>query len=588
MRDEGHIQTNRILSEVEARVEKVYRQAAEETQKKFDHYVARFRAKDEVKRRMLLEGTITKQEYQQWQIWQVAIGKRWEEMRTVLAIDYHRSNVIARSIVRGYMPEVYALNHNYGTFLVEKGSKINTSYTLFDRQTVERLIREEPQLLPDPGEQMKKTFSKFEAYKRGITADLTDKEIKAFGKLLANNKDVRWQEGQIQSAVTQAILQGESIPHLSQRIANTMGEINRKSTTRYARTAITAAQNAGRVDSYKRAEAMGIDLEQEWLATLDKVTRDSHRKMDGETAKVGEEFSNGCEYPGDPDGPPEEIWNCRCTLVPHLKSIDQSLAPRHDEKLGGMSYDEWKHEHDTYTVQIPEKQLMIGTASTVSEINEYMNGQGWFGTGDVDLSGCDLESAKSIASAYEQVFAKYPKLMGQFDAPNAQPTGMSKNTYAWCYSRSTGKVQVNPTLFNNWNSVVSYYTRDVNNGFHPDGTTAESIVTHEIGHAIDGLLARKGVLGGYTSSGEFRFASSSMKTTIMNRAAKKDSDLADMLAFDKQWKGSMAISEYVSKYATENPREWFAECFAEYITSADPRLVASEFGEELERLVDKL
>lgn len=343
MRDEGHIQTNRILSEVEAEVEKVYHQAAEETQKKFDRYVARFRAKDEVKRRMLLEGTITKQEYQQWQIGQVAIGKRWEEMRTVLAIDYHRSNVIARSIVRGYMPEVYALNHNYGTFLVEKGSKINTSYTLFDRHTVERLIREEPQLLPDPGEQMKKTFSKFEAYKRGITADLTDKELKAFGKLLANNKDVRWQEGQIQSVVTQAILQGESIPHLSQRIANTMGEINRKSTTRYARTAITAAQNAGRVDSYKRAEEMGIDLEQEWLATLDKVTRDSHRKMDGETAKVGEEFSNGCEYPGDPDGPPEEIWNCRCTLVPNLKSIDQSLAPRHDEKLEGMSYDEWKN-----------------------------------------------------------------------------------------------------------------------------------------------------------------------------------------------------------------------------------------------------
>ena len=41
------------------------------------------------------------------------------------------------------------------------------------------------------------------------------------------------------------------------------------SAIRTARTATTAAQNAGRMDSYHAAEGMGIKLKKEWLATLD-------------------------------------------------------------------------------------------------------------------------------------------------------------------------------------------------------------------------------------------------------------------------------------------------------------------------------
>ena len=121
------------------------------------------------------------------------------------------------------------------------------------------------------------------------------------------------------------------------------------------------------------------------------------------------------------------------------------------------------------------------------------------------------------------------------------------------------------------------YENSVTQGFHPFGTTAESIVTHEIGHAIDGLLAREGILGGITSSGEYRYASSSLKSTIMKRV---------MPLWDS--KNSFAVEVSVSKYATANNREWFAECFAEYITSASPREVASEFGKELEKLLKKL
>lgn len=587
MADEAHYVTELILRETEADVQRVYRKAVEEAQKKLEDYLRRYQIKDEIKLRQLRLGEITAKEYADWRKGQIMIGKRWEEMRDTLARDLHNSNAIARSIVQGHMPEVYAVNHNYATFQIEKGSMLDTSYTLYDRQTVERIIRDQPGLLPPPGKDLQKR--------------------------IAANKDIAWQRGQIQSVTLQSILQGESIPKMARRVAQEMGETNYRSTVRYARTAMTGAQNAGRVDAYKRAEGMGIGLEQEWLATLDGRTRHSHRQMDGEHVKVGEKFSNGCRFPGDPDGPGSEIWNCRCTLVPRIEGIDQSSAPR-NSKLGSMSYEEWKHEHDKFEARVPTLQAQIGSAATVQQINDIMNGQGWFRsfkrpvgsahwddsqmryvyskfedvTSMADLTGVDLESAKSIAASYQQVFEKYPKLIGKLDAPDAIPIGMNNNTYAWCYIRENGKVQVNPKKYNSWQSLVRSYESDVRSNWHPSGTTAESIVTHEIGHAIDGLLAREKVLGGITSSGEYRYASSSLKATIMKRAAKLDPDLEGLMAMDKYWKGSEAVSTYVSRYATKNPQEWFAECFAEYITSADPRVVASEFGKELERLVSKL
>lgn len=55
-----------------------------------------------------------------------------------------------------------------------------------------------------------------------------------------------------------------------------------------------------------------------WMATDDNRTRDSHIDMDGQEVGVDEPFvtPDGDElmYPGDPDGPPEEIINCRCTV----------------------------------------------------------------------------------------------------------------------------------------------------------------------------------------------------------------------------------------------------------------------------------
>mgnify|MGYP002623619682 CR=1 FL=1 len=343
--DPGHVETDKLLAEMEKKVSRVYREAVEDTEAKLADYMRRFEIKDETWRAMVASGEKTAKEYQQWRTGQIAIGKRWEDMRDTLAADYHNANVIARSIVTGYMPEAYAINMNYATYQIEHGLGIDTGFTLYDAQTVERIMRDDPQLLPAPGKRMKAR--------------------------IAAGKDIAWQEGQIQSVMMQGIIQGESIPQLTQRIARTMGETNHKSTIRYARTATTAAENAGRVDGYKRAQDMGIDLQQQWVATLDNRTRHSHRQMDGETVPVGETFSNGCKKPGDPDGPPEEIWNCRCTLISSIKGFARDLSDlsiRRDERLAGMTYEEWREAREKS--QPITRQEEIGEGMRWSHINE--------------------------------------------------------------------------------------------------------------------------------------------------------------------------------------------------------------------------
>lgn len=558
--DIGHQETEQVLRRTERELKRIYLQAQTEAQQKLEDHFRKYEIKDRIKREALRKGEITEAEYAYWRKGQICIGQRWRDMVDTLTQDYVNADKIAMSTIYGHIPEAYAINHNYATFQVEQGSHIDTSYTLYDRSTVERLVRDNPELLPKP------------------RVDIP--------------KDKRWNRAHIRDAITQGIVQGEDLRKVAHRLQK-VTDMDYRAALRNARTSVTGAQNAGRVEAYHRAEKMGIELEQEWLATLDGRTRHSHRQMDGKRVKIGEKFDNGCMYPGDPSGPPEEVYNCRCTLVPVVKGIDQSDAPRND-KLGGMSYEEWKNEHQKFKTEVPTLQTQIGKSTDVDQINAIMNGQGWFrknaaGIQSIaNLTGCDLESAKSIAASYQRVFEKYPQLVGKLDAPNASPKGMGDDTYAWCYIRQNGRVQVNPNKYNNWSTVVAQYERDMRSGWHPYGTTAESIVTHEIGHGIDGLLAREGVLGGYTSSGEFRYASSSMKATIMKRAAKLDQSIAEDLDYDRTFKANLAVEHSVSGYAAKDPQEWFAECFAEYITSAKPRTVATEFGKELEKLLGRM
>lgn len=349
--DPAHVQTDKIIEKMEKDISREYKKAHEEVTEKLADYLRRFETKDKTWRRWVDEGKKTKDEYLQWRKGQILIGKRWEDMKNNLAQDYLNAHKIAESTVRGYMPDVYALNHNYGTFEVEKGSLIDTNYSLYSRETTERLFRGDSKLYKSPGAKMRQAIK--------------DGQIK------------RWNRSQIQSVMMQGVLQGESIPNLTRRLEKVTGG-EHAAAIRNARTMATGVQNAGRMDAYKRAEDMGIKVKKTWLATLDARTRHWHRQLDGVTIPIDEKFENDAGkimFPGDAEATGANIYNCRCTLTTSIAGyeIDYSdLSLRHTKNFEGMTYEQWKKQKESKSnpITLPEEKE---SAAKAKYIWEYVN-----------------------------------------------------------------------------------------------------------------------------------------------------------------------------------------------------------------------
>lgn len=332
--DYGHQLTEKELATLERRIAQVYREALDELQETITAYFESFADRDAEMKSLI--GTVvngvewTEEKYRQWRLAQIGRGERFEALRDQIAERMTQANETAVAYVNDSTPSIYSLNRNYAAYTIEQVTG-DVGFTLWDESTVRRLIVEQPDLMP--------YYPTAKAVKRGI--DL------AYGKK------------QITASVTSGILQGKSISKIADDLQQRITTMNRSSAIRTARTAVTGAQNAGRVDSYNAAKAMGIKLRKEWLATLDGRTRHSHAMLDGEKADVDEKFSNGCRFPGDPQGRAEEIYNCRCTLVADLDGVETtdaqrwSIDPETGERVlvGNITYTEWAGWKETKTYE---------------------------------------------------------------------------------------------------------------------------------------------------------------------------------------------------------------------------------------------
>lgn len=306
-KDEAHDWTDDEIEKLEKQIRKEYARAEKELTKKLDHYMRTFAKNEKIMKQRLRKKEITQAEYDTWMYNHIMMGKRWEQVRDTIAEDLTRTNQIAISTAKGHMASAYAMNSNYGTYQIEHDAGLDLSWSLYSQESVERLWREKPKLLPDP------------------QVDIP--------------KDLRWNKQKMTSELTQGILQGESIDKLAKRLS-TVVAMDRVAALRNARTMMTGAQNAGRRDAYRRAEKMGIKGHMQWISTLDEYTRLSHRKLYGEliNEKTGR-FSNGCRYPGDHEGRPEEVYNCRCTMLYQLEGHEIEL-PR--SPATGQTFEEWQ------------------------------------------------------------------------------------------------------------------------------------------------------------------------------------------------------------------------------------------------------
>ena len=390
--DLGHKLTDKELAKLERRIATLYREAGEELQATIDAYFEQFKKHDEEMKALI--GTVqngkewTEADYKQWRLNQIGRGERYQAMRDKVAHRMTDANAVAVSYTNDATPGIYSLNRNYSAYTIEQVVG-NVGFDLWDEQTVKRLMVEQPDLMP--------YYPKDRALKRGI--DL------AYGKK------------QITASVTSSILQGKSIKHMADDLQKRITTMSRDSAIRTARTAVTGAQNAGRMDSYAAAEKMGIKVKKEWLATLDSRTRHSHAMLDGEKVDQDKKFSNGCRFPGDPQGPPWEIYNCRCTLIAAVGGVDTSTGQRRarnadtgqTEVVSNMTYAEWAG----WKKKQPKKAAKpsFTPAASIEEaqkyVEKYVDDNKSKYTGKIDYKGIDLQYANEMNRALTEVLDQY-------------------------------------------------------------------------------------------------------------------------------------------------------------------------------------
>lgn len=244
-----------------------------ELQKKYD--AAKKSGDEKEKRRLGRELSAKKKE-------RTLYDKHYKDMTEHLAHELSRTNEIAAAYINDQLPGVYVANYNEIATEID-GVNAGVSFDLVDERTVKVLATKDETLLP---------------YK-----DIT-------------KKDVRWNTKAVNSQVLQGILQGESMDEIAKRLGNVTA-MDANAAIRNARTAVTGAENRGRMDMLHDARSKGVIMNKIWLATSDSRTRDAHAELDGQEQAPDDPFKSELGeimYPGDPTADPANVYNCRCTL----------------------------------------------------------------------------------------------------------------------------------------------------------------------------------------------------------------------------------------------------------------------------------
>ena len=326
MADKAHRLTDEKLEEMEKRLSAIYSRAEKAVQKKMADYA---KSIDEKSSELLQaykdaetedEKRKAKKAYIRFYR-QVVKSKEFVFLSANVADDLYKANVEASAYINSQTHSIYALNYNY---INAEMAKDIDGFT--------------PQEITD---------AEAEKYS-GYTQQTVDKK-----------KDTAWNKDNLKKSVLAGSLLLLGAYAIMKRSANSAVEKNRNSASMHNSGMGTDAENKARLDGMHRAEDMGNSIKKIWIATLDNRTRHSHAMLDGKDVALDELFDNGLMRPRDPNGVPEEVCNCRCSLKYGVgQSMGKTRSSRFgtvtgsykkpssfkgttSEEIANMSYEEW-------------------------------------------------------------------------------------------------------------------------------------------------------------------------------------------------------------------------------------------------------
>ena len=285
--DKGHRYTDKQIELLEQKLTRHYTSVSNKAKKKLLKYLKEHQERYEELWRQLDDGEITEAQFE----YLIETDNELETLQGELVNDYVEGDAKAMAIVGAVLGTIYAYNHNY------QGDKMAA-------KTGIKIPKVRKRMLPPPN---------------------PDKM-----------KDRIWHRIKIRLVVNRGVKKGRTTTEVADEL-NRVTNMDLNSAYRAARTACTNAENQAKLNAmFVLRDKYGVDVKKQWYATLDNRTRTQHREIHGEIRELEETFSNGLLYPGDPDGAPSEVWNCRCTLIDVMHGMDDIK-----ESPSGMTKSEW-------------------------------------------------------------------------------------------------------------------------------------------------------------------------------------------------------------------------------------------------------
>lgn len=302
------------LEQLEDRLTALYAETKVEVLKEYSAFIEKYQDDYLEMTAKLDAGEITQAEFTRWTNNRILKDTLYKETVKSLTDILVNSDIAAMSLISDELPYIIAESYNFVQSLGwaaadEAGLSVGT-FQIYNAETVQAILKKNPDLLP--------------------VVDIPE--------------DQKWNKTKINNEITHGIIKGESIPKIANRL-QAVTNMDENAATRNARTAMTGAENLGRNESFHNLKKKGIPVRMQWSATYDDRTRETHLMLDGTFQNEDGYFGLGIlvtpiEYPGDPAGDPEEIYNCRCRASIKIEGIDHSQDENLYAKFMTQNYPE--------------------------------------------------------------------------------------------------------------------------------------------------------------------------------------------------------------------------------------------------------